>query len=81
MQTIRPVGPGSLADPTALLAEMRDAILELQNPQGPVRFASVLQANLPAAADYEGCVIYVSDLDKLALSDGTTWTDTTGGAL
>ena len=52
-----------------------------RSPRSPVRLWSVTQAELPAAADYPGCIVFVSDLNKLGLSNGTTWTDATGGAL
>lgn len=84
MAAIRPVGPGSTegAGLVALLDEMRTAILQLQTPQGPVPLAGVLEADLPASADHEpGSVLYVSDLQKVAVNNGTTWTDTDGGAL
>lgn len=83
MQSIRPVGPGSLSSEglQALLSEMRRAVMDLQTPRGPVRLASVEEADLPPATDFDGALIYVSDLQKVAMSNGTTWTDTTGGAL
>lgn len=84
MQTIRPVGPGSVAGEglTALLSELRAALVELQGlPQQPTALASVEEADLPPAADWTGAIIYVSDLEKVALSNGTTWTQTDGGAL
>ena len=80
---IRPVGPG-LASWVALLpflTEARDAVMELQAPSKPTQLGSVAQADLPPAADWVGCIIYVSDLQKVAVSNGTSWTDTTGGAL
>jgi hypothetical protein len=29
----------------------------------------------PSAADYEGCIIYASDTQKVQFSDGATWAD------
>ena len=83
MAFIRPIGPGSTQGEglDALLDEMRSAILELQTPQGPVQLASVTQANLPPAADWNECAIYVSDIDKVAVSNGTSWLNADGGAL
>lgn len=39
----------------------------------PVPVMEVLAADLPNAADYQGCAVFVSDEGKLAVSDGTTW--------
>jgi hypothetical protein len=50
-------------------------------PKAPVRLWSVTQANLPPAAQWPGCIVYVSDKAKVGLSNGTTWTQTDGGAL
>lgn len=81
-QFIRPVGPGATGNSqSALMAEMRDAVTDLQNPVGPTQLASVLKANLPPASENTGCIIYVSDSQKVAVSNGTSWTDAVGGAL
>jgi hypothetical protein len=50
-------------------------------PKAPDRLWGVLQADLPDAAKWTGCTVYVSDLQKVGLSNGTTWTQTDGGAL
>jgi hypothetical protein len=52
-----------------------------QFPTAPVKLWGVLQAKLPPAAKYPGCIVYVSDLGKVGLSNGTAWTQTDGGAL
>ena len=54
---------------------LRQAVVDLQNPQEPVQVWSVAQADLPAAADYPNCVVLVSDVPALAISrlSGTTW--------
>jgi hypothetical protein len=80
---IRPIGPGSVSGDglVALLAEMRDALIELQAPTKPAQPAGCLEADLPPASDWTGATFYLTDKQKVALSNGTTWTDTTGGAL
>lgn len=50
-------------------------------PTGPMRLWPVKQSNLPPAADWPGCVVFVSDLNKLGLSTGTAWVNATGGPL
>lgn len=54
---------------------LRQAVVDLQNPQEPVPLPSLLQADLPPAADYPNCGVLVSDLPALAISrlSGTTW--------
>lgn len=65
-----PATAGPLAE---LLGALRTAALELQQPQAPTRLWSVAQANLPPAADWTGCLVFVSDTGTIAVSDGTTW--------
>lgn len=80
---MRPVGPGSLA-PDELLQTLGDIFTDLseaQVPTKPRRLVPVPEADLPPAADWPGCIVYVSDLGKVGLSDGVTWTDAIGGAL
>lgn len=50
-------------------------------PTGPVRLWSVPQANLPPAANSPGSLVFVSDLGKVGLSNGTAWVQTDGGPL
>lgn len=50
-------------------------------PVQPVRVWGVAQADLPPAADWPRGIVYVTDLGKLALSNGVAWTDTVGGPL
>lgn len=50
-------------------------------PKAPVRLWSVTYANLPPAADWPGCIVFVSDKNKVGLSNGSAWTQTDGGAL
>lgn len=80
---VRPVGPGALSGDglLALLNEMRDAIVELQAPTRPTILAPCLQADLPSAAQNTGALVYLTDTQKVAMSNGSTWTDPAGGAL
>lgn len=50
-------------------------------PDRPDRLWPVLFAELPPAADWRGCQVYVTDKAKVGLSNGTSWTDPAGGAL
>lgn len=52
-----------------------------QFPQAPVRLWGVAQANLPPAEKWTGCLVYVMDLSKVGVSNGTAWVQTDGGAL
>lgn len=85
--SIRPVGPGidSWAALSPLLNEMRDAVIELQNPTRPTALASVVNADLPPADSWRGCCVFVSDKDCIAISTdvaGTyTWLRADGSAI
>jgi hypothetical protein len=50
-------------------------------PTAPVRLWKAPQAELPDPAAWAGAILFVSDLGKLAVSDGAAWTDVTGGPL
>jgi|DEB3_MinimDraft_2_1074329.scaffolds.fasta_scaffold02288_4 hypothetical protein len=58
--------------------EARVSILE--EPASPKPVYACLQANLPTAADFINCVVYVTDLKRLAHSDGTNWKRADTGA-
>lgn len=68
-----PVGPGVPEAVRALLKSHEDAIRALQYPQAPVPAWPVAVAGLPPAASHENGVVYVTDLDVLAASNGTNW--------
>jgi len=75
-----------LIDPTApgwarMFALRLNAAFKNASPTGPERLASFTFAQLPPAADWIGCQVYVSDKHKVGLSNGSTWTDPAGGAL
>jgi hypothetical protein len=83
MQSIRPVGPGVNDFPSLLpmLSEVRAAVKALQVPGNPVPLPQVAFASLPPAADWTGHQVWVSDKNKVGVSNGTSWTDPAGGAL
>lgn len=77
IQHVRQVERGSLTDLGRLLGESAA-------PQHPTPLASVAVADLPAAADYEGHVLYCSNgaggSPILAFSNGTNWLRSDTGA-
>ena len=80
------VAPAPLLEPDApgwaqRFALRLEALFVGRFPKAPVRLQSVLFADLRPAADWTGCIVYVSDKAKVGLSNGTTWTDPAGGAL
>jgi hypothetical protein len=82
---MRPVSP-TLGFPLApTLQEMQDAINEQAVPTKPVQLASVVNADLPPAADWPGCMIHVSDKNSIAISTPVagvyTWLRADGAAL
>jgi hypothetical protein len=50
-------------------------------PIQPTQQWSIVKADLPPAKDWAGAVVYLNDLKKLAISDGTAWRDAMGGAV
>lgn len=65
-------------------ASMGALLREVANPTGPVNLPTYAVAGVPAAADYSGHIIYVSDgaagSPILAFSDGTNWLRSDTGA-
>ncbi len=78
---MRPVPPDYPFPLGSILGELQAGVMALLNPGRPARLWSVAYADLPPAADWAGCIVYVSDKNKVGLSNGTTWTDPAGGAL
>jgi hypothetical protein len=78
---LTPIGPGVPAALQAILKSIHDAIAELQTPQEPKPVFAVTQARLPPAASYPLCVALVSDLNRLAHSDGVHWIREDTGAV
>lgn len=81
------VGPGSLepADLLALLGDLAAAIAELETPTKPQAMAYVLNASLPPADSWRGCMIFVTDKDCIAISTDVagvyTWLRADGSAI
>jgi hypothetical protein len=50
-------------------------------PTAPLRLWSVAKADLPPAADWPGAMVYINDVNKLGVSDGTAWRDAMGGTI
>ena len=59
---------------------MREGVRELAEPTKPPRIFSSAQAGLPPAASFQSCMVWVSDLKVLAVSDGALWYRTDTGA-
>ena len=82
---MRPVSPTLGFPLAATLQEMQDAINEQAVPTKPVQLASVVNADLPPAADWPGCMIHVTDRNSIAISTPVagvyTWLRADGTAL
>jgi hypothetical protein len=71
--------PANIRSPLLELAEGLD---QIRRPLSPLALFSCAAADLPAPADWEGCILRISDLNILAHSDGTHWVrQDTGGAI
>lgn len=62
------------------LTDLEGRVTELEAPNGPKPAFACAQADLPAAASFINCVVYVTDLKRLAHSDGTNWKRADTGA-
>lgn len=60
-------------DPRPFFQAIVDAITQLQQPGQPVLVYSVAAIGLPPAADWPNGVLWISDLDILAVSNGSAW--------
>lgn len=82
---MRPVSPTLGFPLAATLQEMQDTINEQAVPTKPVQLASVVNADLPPAADWPGCMIHVTDRNCIAISTPVagiyTWLRADGTAL
>jgi len=62
------------ADTIPLLRlELERVFDDLTNPQSPTPVFVCLEADLPSAASWTNHVLRVSDLNILAVSDGSNW--------
>lgn len=75
MITVGPVPFGAPPEIAEFLTQLRQAVMDLQEPQEPVPVWECAQAELPAAADYPNRTVLVSDIPTLAISrlSGSTW--------
>lgn len=84
MITLGPV-PSEAGPLAEFLMQVRQTIIDLQQPGQPLPIWSVEEADLPAAADYPNCGVLVSDIPAFAVStfNGTAWVwkRADGGAL
>lgn len=84
---MRPLGPGSVVGDELLqtLQEMAAELAEVTAPTKPVQMPYVLNADLPTAANWPGCYVFVTDKDCIAISTdvaGTyTWLRADGSAI
>lgn len=66
------------------LDDLGKVLDEITNPEGPVKLPAFTVATLPAAADYAGHAVYVTNgaagSPCLAFSDGTDWKVADGSA-
>lgn len=64
------------------LSELSEALDQIRRAEVPMALFSCARLALPSAADWAGCVLWVSDLNTLAHSDGTLWVrQDTGGPI
>lgn len=67
------VGPDLPASLRTFALSLVDAIRALQAPGAPSPLFACVQADLPPAAQWRHCVLWISDLNILAVSDGAAW--------
>lgn len=60
-------------DPRPFYQAVVDAIVQLQQPGQPSFVCAVASTDLPPPADWPNGVLRVSDLNILAVSDGSAW--------
>lgn len=63
----------SRQDPRPFYQAVVDAITQLQRPGQPLLVCALAAADLPPPADWPNGVLKVSDLNILAVSDGSAW--------
>lgn len=77
---------GALAAPAGAPPWFPEVLLNISQrflekfPSTPVQLASFPSTDLPDAVKYRGCLIYVSDTNFIAMSDGAFWYPLTKGA-
>lgn len=70
---IPPVGPDAPPGLAPLLMSIREAVLDLANAVRPSQIYACALLALPPPADWAGCVLRVTDLNILAVSNGAAW--------
>lgn len=74
-----PIG-GIPAQVAAYLQELEDRVAGLEDLKSPRAPYACAQADLPSPATYINAVVYVTDVKRLAHSDGTNWKRADTGA-
>lgn len=74
-----PIG-GVPANVGAYLQELEDRVAALEDLKSPAAPYACEQADLPDPATYINAVVYVTDVKRLAHSDGTNWKRADTGA-
>lgn len=62
-------------------AQRLDLRYQLIWPRQPARNWQTTKAGLPLASDWPGGQVVLTDLNKIAFSDGTIWRDAMGNAI
>ncbi|MBP6877477.1 MAG: hypothetical protein KBC34_05620 [Phenylobacterium sp.] len=61
------------SDPRPFYQALANAVAALQTPQAPAAVFACARADVPPAANWPNGVLRVSDLDILAVSNGSAW--------
>ena len=75
------VGPEIPAEMRPFAMSVIEAIRALQVPRSPVPVFASVAAELPPPADWPNCVVRVSDVNVLAVSNGAAWIRQDSGAV
>lgn len=70
---IPPLGPDATPALAPLLMALREAVLDLANGVRPSQIYACALLALPPPTDWTGCVLRVTDLNILAVSNGAAW--------
>lgn len=78
---MQPVPVGLPEDLGRYLADANAQLLGLLAPQAPTALYACATASLPPAASFTYCLAFVTDLSRLAASNGVNWLRTDTGAV
>jgi hypothetical protein len=79
---VQPLPAGLEPGLAQVIEDIRQQLIELQNPQLPHPVCALSTANLPPAASYQNCIVYATDLSTFAVSNATHWIRVdTGGVI